>query len=283
LTYQFNLISNNLNLYKMARQNGVIKYVGTLGDIRHFKIKGQEGYFAGMVGGPTGEQVLTAPEFERTRENMNEFGACAKAGKSVRTGLSQLMKQMSDSQVTGRLTSIMKKINLEDQTEARGYRKIEISTQQNYLKGFEFNKNISLNGIFNAPYSLTNTVGRDSGSFIVPAFNPANLISAPSGATHFRLITSVSVVSDFEYNATTNSYDAMHPEINELNDIKFSGFLSLSATTPATTLTATLPGGAAGTTDTSVLHCIGIEFYQKVGPNYYLFSSGSCLKIEEVF
>lgn len=55
----------------MARQKGVIKYVGTLGDIRHFKIKAQEGFFAGMVGGPTGDQVLTALEFERTSENMN--------------------------------------------------------------------------------------------------------------------------------------------------------------------------------------------------------------------
>ena len=98
----------------MARQKGVLKYVGTLGDVRHFKIKGQEGYFAGMVGGPSGEQVLSAPEFERTRENMNEFGACAKAGKSVRTGLSQIVKQMSDTQVAGRLTAIMKKINLEN-------------------------------------------------------------------------------------------------------------------------------------------------------------------------
>ena len=91
----------------MARQKGVLKYVGTLGDVRHFKIKGQEGYFAGMVGGPSGEQVLSAPEFERTRENMNEFGACAKAGKSVRTGLSQIVKQMSDTRVAGRLTAIM--------------------------------------------------------------------------------------------------------------------------------------------------------------------------------
>ena len=46
----------------MARQKGVIKYVGTLGDIRHFKIKGQEGYFAGMVGGPTGDAVELAAE-----------------------------------------------------------------------------------------------------------------------------------------------------------------------------------------------------------------------------
>jgi hypothetical protein len=206
LSNEFYLIINFLNLKKMARQKGVIKYVGTLGDIRHFKIKGQEGYFAGMVGGPTGDQVLSAPEFERTRENMNEFGACAKAGKSVRTGLSQVMKQMADSQVTGRLTSIMKKINLEDQTEARGYRKIEITTQRNYLKGFEFDKNVSFNGIFNAPYSLTHGVARETGDFVVDAFNPANLVNAPSGATHFRLISSLSVVSDFEYNATTNSY-----------------------------------------------------------------------------
>ena len=267
----------------MARQKGVIKYVGTLGDIRHFKIKGQEGYFAGMVGGPTGDQVLTAPEFERTRENMNEFGACAKAGKSVRTGLSQLMKQISDSQVTGRLTSIMKKINLEDQTEARGYRKIEISTQRNYLKGFEFNKNNSFNGIFNAPFTLTHTVGRESGELVVDAFNPMNLISAPSGTTHFRLLTSLSVVSDFEYIATTNSYDPMDPELNEVNNIQYSDFLDLYEPVPATTVVATLPGAVVPTANVTVLQCIGIEFYQQVGPNYYLFSSGNCLKVVDTF
>ncbi|SFS88003.1 hypothetical protein [Sphingobacterium wenxiniae] len=107
----------------MARQKGLMKYVGTIGDVRHFKIKGQKGFFAGMVGGPTAEQIKTAPEFERTRENMNEFGGCARAGKSVRTALSSLMSKMADSKVTGRLTSVMKKINLEDGTEARGYRK----------------------------------------------------------------------------------------------------------------------------------------------------------------
>ena len=267
----------------MARQKGPLKYVGTLGDVRHFKIKGQEGYFAGMVGGPTGDQVLNAPEFERTRENMNEFGACARAGKAVRTGLSQLMKQMADSQVTGRLTSVMKKINLEDQTEARGYRKIEISTQRNYLKGFEFDRNTSFNGIFNAPFSLTKTVDRDGGAFIVPAFNPMNLLNAPSGATHFRLISAIAVVSDFVYNATTNSYDALDEEANEVNDVKYSAFLDLYATTPATTITCTLPGGVVPTADSSVLQCIGIEFYQKVGTEYYLFASSNCLKIEDIF
>ncbi|ESU19488.1 hypothetical protein FEDK69T_31600 [Flavobacterium enshiense DK69] len=267
----------------MARQKGVLKYVGTLGDVRHFKIKGQEGYFAGMVGGPSGEQVLTAPEFERTRENMNEFGACAKAGKSVRTGLSQLMKQMSDTQVAGRLTAIMKKINLEDQTEARGYRKIEISSQRNYLIGFEFDKNTSLNGIFNAPFTVTHDAGRDSADFVIPAFNPANLVNAPAGSTHFRLINTISVVSDFEYNATTNSYEPMDAPLNEVSDVQFSGFLDLYAAAPATTVTAALPAGTVPTANVTVLQCIGIEFYQQVGPNYYLFATGNCLKVQDAF
>ena len=214
---------------------------------------------------------------------MNEFGACAKAGKSVRTGLSQIMKQMADSQVTGRLTSIMKKINLEDQTEARGYRKIEITTQRGYLKGFEFDKNTSFSGIFNAPFSLTHTPERDKGDFVIDAFNPANLVNAPSGATHFRLITSLSVVSDFEYNVTTNSYDPMDADLNEVNDIQYSAFLDLYAPVPATTIAATLPGGALPTVNTTVLQCIGIEFYQQVGVNYYLFASGNCLKVEDAF
>ncbi|HCC94992.1 MAG TPA: hypothetical protein DEQ26_11850 [Flavobacteriaceae bacterium] len=64
-----------------------------------FKIKGQPGFYAGLFGGPTAQQVKTAPEFERTRENMNEFGGCVKAKKSLRTALSQVMSKMADSQV----------------------------------------------------------------------------------------------------------------------------------------------------------------------------------------
>lgn len=268
----------------MARQVGALKYKGTLGDVRHFKIKGLQGNFAGLVGGPSGEQIKTAPEFARTRENMNEFGGSATAAKSVRISLSSILKQMSDPQLTGRLTGIMKKINLEDQTEARGYRAILISQQGQYLKGFAFNKNVSFDGIFAAPFSLTNTVGRDAGTLTVPAFNPANLVNAPAGATHFRLIHALACVSDFAYNATTKTYEPIDADNNELANVAYSGYLDLtSAIATSTAVTATLPGSPTLTADASVLQCIGIEFYQKVGANYYLFNSGNCLKIQEIF
>ncbi len=267
----------------MARQKGLMKYVGTIGDVRHFKIKGQEGFFAGMVGGPTAQQVHTAPEFERTRENMNEFGGCAKTGKSLRTALSALMGKFTDTQVTGRLTSIMKKINLEDGTEARGYRKVEVSTQRKYLEGFEFNKNLSISGIFNAPYDVTHTAGRDSADFTVAAFNPGDLISAPSGSTHFRLINALAVLADFSYNPTTGTYEPDDMENNELTVIEYSPYIPLNATYAGDSFTATLPGTPTLGTNVSVIQCIGIEFFQEVNSVYYPFASGNCLKIEEVF
>lgn len=128
-----------------------MKYVGTIGDVRHFKIKGNQGYFAGMIGGPTGEQIATAPEFARTRENMNEFAGCAMVGKSLRVYLASLLKSMADNQVTGRLTAIMKKINLEDGSEARGQRAVLISAVPQYLEGFEFNRFVSFGGTITAP------------------------------------------------------------------------------------------------------------------------------------
>jgi len=41
----------------MARQLGHVNYGGTIGQIRHFKIKGLNGNFAGLKGGATGEQI----------------------------------------------------------------------------------------------------------------------------------------------------------------------------------------------------------------------------------
>ncbi|TKC00163.1 hypothetical protein [Pedobacter cryophilus] len=268
----------------MARQTGPLKYSGTLGDIRHFKIKGLKGDFAGLRGGPSGDQVKTGPEFKRTRENMNEFGGCAAAGKSVRIGLSQLMKQMSDPQLTGRLTGIMKKINLEDQSEARGYRAILISTQSQYLKGIGFNRNVNFDSIFFAPFTLTSTPGRDGSTLEVEAFNPLSFVNAPAGATHFRLINAISVVSDFAYNSQSGAYEPIDSTLNEISNISYSSYMDLSTDVATTTsVISALPGSPTLSADVSVLGSIGIEFYQKVGVNYYLFNSGNALKIQDIF
>lgn len=267
----------------MAKQTGLIRYSGSMGGVRHFKIKGLEGDFAGLNGGPTAEQINNDEAFVRTRENMKEFGGCASAAKSIRIGLAQLMRQMADSRLAGRLTAMMKQIQLDDVTSPRGQRSIIISAAIGSNIELNYNKNISLAGVFNAPYTLTTTPARDSATFTIPAFNPANLISAPAGATHFRLVNAINVVSDWKYDAATDDYGATDPNLSALSDIQYSGYLDLSAVTPNTVITTTLPGSPTVTASVAVINNIGIEFYQQVGANYYLFASGNALLGVSVF
>ncbi len=267
----------------MARQVGLVKYSGTMGGVRHFKIKGLDADFAGLAGGPTKEQVRNDEAFVRTRENMNEFGGCAKAAKSLRVALSQIIKQYSDPRLTGRLTAIMKEINLKDVVNPRGERSILISSEGQILEGLDYNKNITFSGVFHAPYTITSTPARDSSTFSIPPFNPANLISAPAGATHFRLVNAIAVLSDWAYNVSNGEYEPTDQSLSGLSDIQFSGYLDLNTPTAITDITATLPGSPLMTATVKVANNIGIEFYQQVGGNYYLFASGNALKLETGF
>lgn len=263
----------------MAKQTGLVKYSGTLGGVRHFKIKGLQGDFAGLTGGPSADQIYNDPAFQRTRENMSEFGGSATAAKAIRVGLSNVIKQMSDPQVTGRLTAIMKEINLKDTAGVRGQRSILISQNRGDIEGFNFDKNISFTSVFNAPATSSVSATRDSVTINVPPFNPLNYINAPAGATHFRLINAITVISDYAYNTATGKYEPVDGSTNGLNDVQYSSYMDLSALTTLITLTSTLPGSPTLSSDVTGLLCVGIEFYQQVGSNYYLFSSGNALMI----
>ena len=267
----------------MARQKGLVKYSGTMGGVRHFKIKGLVGDFAGLAGGPTDSQIKNDAAFIRTRENMSEFGGSASCAKSIRVGLAQVIRQYSDPRLTGRLTKLMKEINKEDTGNPRGQRSVLVSANQAMLAGLNFDVRTNLAGIFNAPYTLTNPTTRDAAQFKIVAFDPMNLINAPSGATHFRLMNAITVVSDYVYNGTTGQYEPTDPTLNELSDVQFSAYTDLTTTTSTITIDTTLPGPPTMTGSTSVLNIIGIEFYQLVGTTYYLFAQSNAMRVDYVF
>ena len=268
----------------MARQLGHVKYKGTIGDIRHFKIKGMSGHFAGLNGGATAEQIKNGASFVRTRENMNEFAGCATVGKSIRAGQAQLMKQMSDPQFTGRLTGIIKKINLEDQSEARGVRAILITAVPQHLIGLNFNRNNTVEGSFSGKFETVANEARNSVTLTVEAFKPLEQLKVPAGATHFRFVNSISVISDYAYNAVTKVYEPIEPALNELSKVTYSDYIEIaSGENPEVSVVSALTGTPTMTENASLLSCVGIEFYQKAGSEYYVFSVGNSMKIKNVF
>jgi len=267
----------------MAKQKSHIKYEGTLGEVRHFKIKGLSDHFAGLKGGPTKDQILKDKAFKRTRENMSEFGGSATAAKSLRVGMASLVKTMGDPQLSGRLTKVFRRINKEANGK-RGERPILLTANKELLQGFEFDKNLALASVLTAVHTLTPNADRNETTLDVPGFNPDDYISSPAGATHFRLINAIVAVSDWQYDTNTSKYEPKEATQNGMSDVAYSNYLSVDTPIGAvTSVIASLPGAPVLSADVALVNSVGIEFYQLVDGTYYLFASGNAMNVERLF
>jgi hypothetical protein len=239
----------------MAKQKGIIKLAGTIGDITFYK--SQDGYLAREKGTLDGARIANDPAFQRTRENGSEFGAAGKAGKMLRVALRALLQNTADSRMVSRLTQKMVEVIQADATNARGLRNV-IDGEAELLEGFEFNKNGKLGTALYAPY--TSTIDRVAGTLTVdiPAFIPANMIAAPGGTTHFKIISAGAEV-DFEnetYVVDSNSSNILPWDAIATAVINLANAVTANSTHP-------------------LFLALGIEFYQEINAVQYPLKNGA--------
>lgn len=239
----------------MARQKGVIKLDGTIGDITFYKSK--DGFLAREKGGVSGDRIANDPAFQRTRENGAEFGRAGKAGKMLRNAIRNLLQNASDSKMVSRLTTEMVRVIQEDTTNPRGLRNV-IDGEAELLQGFEFNINGKLGTTFYAPF--TSTIDRVAGTLTVdiPAFIPINMIATPGGATHFKL-NSAGAEIDFEAETF-------------VVDTQVTGVLPIDA---VATAVINLANAVTANSTHPLFLVLGIEFFQQVNGQFYSLRNGA--------
>jgi len=239
----------------MARQKGIIKLDGTIGGITFYK--SQDGYLAREKGGVSADKIANDPNFQRTRENGEEFGRAGKAGKLLRNAIRAMLQNASDSRMVSRLTAEMVKVIQEDVTNVRGLRNV-IDGEAELLEGFEFNIAGKLGTTIYAPF--TATIDRVAGTLTanIPAFVPINMIAAPGGSTHFKIVSTGAEI-DFE-----NETFVM--------DAQATGVLPWDAT--ATAVINLVNAVTANSTHPLFL-ALGIEFYQEVNGQMYPLKNGA--------
>ena len=248
----------------MARQKGIIKLTGKIGDLSFYKSK--DGFLAREKGGVEAERIKNDPAFVRTRENGAEFGSSASSGKLLRDTIRTMMQNASDGRVTSRLTKVMTQIKNLDATSARGERNVGVGIAtpeaKALLKGFNFNDKAILGSILFNSYS----VNTGTGVITISGLVPVNEINTPSGATHITLRGAWAKV-DF---ATGES------DVQETNVIN----LPIDATSTNVVLTPAAAPAGAGTD----LYLLMIEFFQEVNGNQYVLKNGAfnALSIVEV-
>ena len=239
----------------MARQKGIIKLKGTIGDITFYKT--QDGHLAREKGGIDASRIKNDPAFQRTRENGSEFGRAGKAGKILRTALRALLLNSADGRMVSRLTQAMVKVIQADVVSVRGLRNV-IDGEAELLSGFEFNIRGKLGTSLFAPF--VGTIDRAAGNITVDLapFIPTNMIAAPSGSTHFKIISAGAEI-DFEAETfvVTNSETAILP----WDAVPTVAISQTNPVTPASTKPLFL--------------ALGVEFYQEVNGQMYSLKNGA--------
>lgn len=265
----------------MAKQKGYIDLEGTLGGLTFYKSGGQS--IVKTKSTINKDRILKDPNFKRTRENMSEFGGSATVAKALRHGFAAIMPIMSDRTVVGRLTATMKRVNANG-NGVRGKRDFDILNNKQLLEGFEFNKSQPLEGIFFAPYNpIALNANRSIATWVIPDFNTLDYIHAPEGATHFKMVMGMVVLSNYVYNNGLKQYKPTNPDENEKNGIAFSEAIALAGSVGNdTTLTVDLGFPAQLPNTVAVIVGAGIIFYQDINGVLYELASDNAMTVQLV-
>jgi hypothetical protein len=186
----------------MAKVDGIIEISGTVKGITFYRTK--YGIYARAKGGISKKRIQTDSAFERTRENCNEFGHCAKMAQLLRKSVGGLQLLAKDPRVSSRLSKAMNQIKNLDAVSVRGQRRVGIGIQtiegKKILKGFDFNDNALMSSVFRGELILD----RISGVVVLNDFSPSMQMTLADGATHISLSTIMSIV-DFEQGVYSSS------------------------------------------------------------------------------
>lgn len=265
----------------MARSKGIIKINGLLDGISFYVRNGKE--MARIPNAPDKNKMQNNPNYIRTRENNQEFGGAATVGKALRVGLVQVFKHMSDSQGNARIVKLVKDM-LNKNDGIRGQRAFEPVVHASMLHNFAFHDQLSFDSIFLAPFSSEVNADRSGVKLTIPDFHTGNMVNAPRGATHIRLVNAVTVLSAFQYNGNTKKYEPVDAFNNSKNTLAASDYIALGGQAGVSTELIANISGLNGMLDSSALiSCIGIEFYQQTSGSMYLLASGNAMKIQAVY
>ena len=239
----------------MAKQKGIIKLRGTVGDITFYKTK--DGHLAREKGGVDGNRIANDPAYKRTRENGSEFGRAGKSGKVLRAAFRGILLKSADPRMTSRLTQQMVKVLQADATSVRGERNV-IDGEAELLQGFEFNNRAALGGILFAP--IVSTIDRVAGEITVEiaSFIPSNMVMAPGGATHYKIVSAGAEIDFTNETLVVDTSETVPLPWNIASSVALSQTNTVPANSPH-----------------PLFLVIGIEFYQQVNGEMYPLNNGA--------
>lgn len=173
---------------------------GRVGDITFYKRDGKT--IIRLNEGIARSRIKRGKEFAINRKHRKEFTACKQTANCIYIAFNKLLIEISlRYKVTEKnLLKLLRLIQLETGTQILGKRTIQISDLlSNYKFIGDFDNTVN--------FSYLDEISNNSFAVTIPKFNATNSVTAPEGATHFKLIFSMIIMKATTYNELTKNYN----------------------------------------------------------------------------
>ncbi len=171
----------------MAKQIGIHKFSGTLGDVTGY-VDPNDGPLLRLKTRLDKGRILRDPDFKRTLENAEEFRRATLGAAQLRHALSPLLQAVADGKLNGRMNMVFLKTIKSDETGIRGERCIQ-NGKPALLEGFNFNRDAKLANVFKGEYSGSIDAATGYMQVSIPSFIPKQILVPPPGAKYFQVVS----------------------------------------------------------------------------------------------
>lgn len=247
----------------MAKLLGPLKFSGSIGGLTF--TKGDDGQvYVKEKSGPGERRMKKGDEFKNTRRNNAEWKTAARATKTFRLAMNNLMNGVVDRHLTGRITAWLLEGIRSDKVNHWGERRLEMGDPA-ILEGFEFNRKLSLDDLLPVNVGSSTTLTKSSVLIVMPGFRMRRgNKKIPVKATHFRVVSAMLTI-DFRLN--TYSRDIKTCEMTAIGRKSGQDFVTEHAIQPK-------PGQWC-------FWLMGMEFYQQQGDELILVRGGvmRCMRV----
>ncbi|HXB28944.1 MAG TPA: hypothetical protein VNW49_03955 [Puia sp.] len=202
----------------MGTLNNDLSFTGSVGNLSAYTMRGHDKVILRTKGGATKRQIQTLDTFESTRNLNNEWKVVVKAAGSIRRGLNGL-KALADYNISGHLNALVKKIQVLDLVNPKGKRSILFSRQPDFISSFNYNKQNMFDSLIRQPLSINIDKSSGAADIEIPLLQPSvNFFPHPRYA-YFRIVLSMTSVSDYIFDATNSYYGAVRLAIPDYKPI----------------------------------------------------------------
>ena len=224
--------------------------------------------------------ILCNPETGYSNEIITGTAGCAVGVKALRHCFPELLDDHTDSRFTGRLMKLVKGIYHMDREGATGKKSIFFSKERQHLATVIFHIREMNIGMLLHQFYVSHSASRIEATLKLTELR-IMWSYVPNGATHFRLLNHLSIISDYTYSEINQRFEPMS-KLNTLHAIVYSDYIPVGV--PLTDeIVVSIPVTEALLDADSVIQCVGIEYFIKSGLEKFIIMRGGSVMVVDVF